>query len=552
MYPEALTEAIRTALHEAAAAGVLPVLDTSVEIERPRDRAHGDWSTNVALAAAKEAGRQPREVAAAVLDHLPPVPHLESAEVAGPGFINFRLSPTWLLEVLRAAAAGPDHARSTIGAGERIQVEFVSANPNGPLHIGHARGAVLGDALCNVLDYAGFDVTREYYFNDGGVQMDLYAASIEARYLQVHGIDIDVPDDGYRGDYIIDWANELVDEVGDDLVRLDPEDRRTAIFHWGLERAMSDIRQTLDLARIRFDVWFSEQQVHDDGSLDAALTLLDDRGFTYRADDALWFRTSTFGDVKDRVLVKSDGSPTYLAPDIAYHRNKFERSFSRVINIWGADHHGYIDRMKAAVAALGYDPRRLEIIITQLVNLTRAGAPVRMSTRAGELITFREVLDEVGVDAARYFLVAFSPDTAVTFDLELAKRRSMDNPVYYLQYAHARVASLLRFAAEQGVAARPIDDVDLSLLTDPAELDVLRQVDRLREEIEEAARRRAPHRIATYGQELAGAFHKFYTDCRVVTDDAELTQARMWLVEASRSALVAVLGILGLTAPEEM
>jgi len=555
MFPDALHDAVRQALSSATAAGALPDLsDVEFVIERPRDRSHGDWATNAALAAAKPAGKPPRDVATAIVAHLPEVPHLASAEIAGPGFVNFTLSSSWYFEVLRGAAeGGPEHARSDIGAGERIQVEFVSSNPNGPLHIGHGRGGVIGDVVARVLAYIGHPVEREYYYNDAGVQMDRFAASMEARYLQALGEDAEFPEDGYHGAYIAEWAGEMRAEVGDRFAGFPPDERRTAIRKWGLARAMRDIEETLEMARIPFDVWTSETDLHADGRVAAAIGVLRSRGHVYDADGAVWFRTTEFGDEKDRVLVKSDGEFTYMAPDVAYHHDKFQRGFDRAINVWGADHHGYVPRMKAAVEALGYDPDRLEIVINQMVGVTRGGEPVRMSTRAGEFITFREVLEEVGTDATRYFLAAFSPDTAIDFDLERAKEQSMDNPVYYLQYAHARMVSLQQFAASEGVERKPLDEVDLGVLTHPAEMEMLKQVDRLREETIEAARFRAAHRITAYGHDLATAFHRFYSECRIVVpDEPEVTQARLWLVEAAKSALLAVLGLLAISAPEKM
>jgi len=548
-FSETIRSAVRQALSAAAADGSLPALDDiDFVVERPRDRANGDWSVNVAMMSAKRAGRPPRDIAAAVVSHLAAVAYQGSVEVAGPGFINFTLAPGWYHEVLRRAAlGGPEHARSDAGAHERIQVEFVSSNPNGPLHIGHGRGGVIGDVLCRMLEYVGHPVSREYYYNDAGVQMDRFAASLEARYLQALGRDTAVPDDGYQGEYLVQWGQELAAEFGESLV-----DDLPRLRHWGMERAMRDIEETLVLARIPFDVWFSELDLHRDGRVQAAIEVLREHGHVYEAEGATWFRTTTFGDEKDRVLVKSDGEFTYIAPDVAYHLDKFRRGFDRVINIWGADHHGYIPRMKAAVAALGFDPDRLEVLITQTVNLTRGGEPVRMSTRAGEFVTFREVLEEVGTDATRYFLAAFSPDTAMTFDFEAARAQSMDNPVYYLQYAHARVRSLERFAAEQGVVRRPLAEVDLAVLTHPAEAEMLRQIDRLGEEVAEAAARRAPHRLTGYGQEFATSFHRFYSECRIVTEDPAVTQARLWLVEAAKSVLAAILGMLALDAPETM
>lgn len=551
-FPDVIEQAVQSALASVTAAGSIPELGTvAFVVERPRDRDHGDWATNIALVAAKQAGVAPPDLAALVVEHLPDVPYLASTDIAGPGFINFTLAPDWYHEVLRKAAdGGPDHARGKRGSGERIQVEFVSSNPNGPLHIGHGRGGVIGDVIANALDYAGYPVSREYYYNDAGVQMDRYAASLEALYLEVNGLDTEFPEDGYHGAYVREWAEQLFAEQGDSLVDLD--DRRDRIRQWGLERAMLEIEETLEMAGISFDQWFSETTLHESGDVDRSIEVLRERGHVYEDDGASWFRTTDFGDEKDRVLVKSDGEYTYIAPDIAYHRDKFERGFDRAINVWGADHHGYIPRMKAAVQALGYEPDRLEVLINQMVNVSRGGDPVRMSMRTGEFISFREVLEEVGTDATRFHLAAFSPDTTINFDLEEAKAQSMDNPVYYLQYAHARMCSLEAFAAEQGIVRQPMDEVDLSVLDHPAEFALLREADRLGEEIAEAARRRAPHRVATYGTDFATAFHRFYSECRVVVDDPGVTQARLWLIAASKSVILAVLGVLGLSAPETM
>ncbi len=554
-FPEAIHGAVSSALGSLFADGLLPSdpADWRFVVERPRDRTHGDWAANAAMVGSSRSGMPPRQLAAAILECLPDVPFLEGAEIAGPGFINFTLARDWYVEVLRVAAdGGPEHARVADGAGERIQIEFVSSNPNGPLHIGHARGAVVGDVIARVLDYVGHPVEREYYYNDAGGQMTRYAASLEAAYRTALGVTTPIPEDGYHGAYVVEWGAELAEEKGDALLRLSGEEREAETLAWGLARAMRDIEETLEMVHIPFDVWFSERTLHERGDVDTALARLEAGGHIYRADGASWLRTSEFGDEKDRVVVTSDGRYTYLAPDIAYHLDKFGRGFDRVINVWGADHHGYIPRMKASLAALGLDPERLEIVITQTVSLARGGEPVRMSMRAGEFVTFREVIEEVGADAVRYFLAAYSPDTPITFDLDEAKRQSMDNPVYYLQYAHARMRSLEDFAADQGVQRLPLADTDLSLLVHPAELEVLKQCDRLREEVREAALRRAPHRMTAFGYDVATAFHRFYTDCRIVTDDVALTHARLWLVEAVKSVMLAVLGLLGIAAPDRM
>jgi arginyl-tRNA synthetase len=546
MFPDAISDAIGTALAAAAAAGALPPVEVAVEVERPRDPAHGDWSSNVALAASRAAGKNPRVVAELVVEHLPPIDHLESVDIAGPGFLNFRLGHSWLREVLRSAASDPSWGRSGAGAGQRVLVEFVSSNPTGPLHIGHARGGFLGDALSNLLDLAGYEVGREYYFNDAGGQMDRYGASFLARYRGDP-----VPEDGYHGAYLADWAAELRAAQGPDLGDV-------AAVAWGVDRAMAHIRATLERAGIAMDGFVSEQSIHDKGEVDASLKAMREAGHLYEEEGATWFRATTFGDEKDRVLIKSDGTHTYVVPDIAYHWDKFRRGYDTLINIWGADHHGYIPRLKAGLQAAGYDPDRLEVIITQLVTLTRGGEPIKMSTRAGEFVTLDEVLDDVGVDAARYHLLAFSPDTAITFDLDEVARQSMDNPVYYLQYAHARMCSLEQFAAEQAVDRGPLDDADLAVLTHDAEVALLRAIDRFPEEVEEAALRRAPHRLTAYGYGLAGAFHKFYADVRIVgehegvTIPPATTAARLWLVEAAKATVAAVLAILGIAAPRQM
>jgi arginyl-tRNA synthetase len=549
---ETITDAVEASLAAAVAAGAVGKLDAvQFVVERPRDRAHGDWATNAALVASKQAGIPPRDLATLIIEHLPDVEYLASTDIAGPGFINFTLDPGWYLEALRTAAlGGSDHARGVAGSKERVQVEFVSSNPNGPLHIGHGRGGVIGDVIARSLEYAGHPVSREYYYNDAGVQMDRYAASLEALYLEMNGVAAEFPEDGYHGAYVHEWATEMNAEVGASLV--EAADRRDQIRQWGLVRAMRDIEETLELARIPFDVWFSEKTLHDSGAVDRSIASLRERGHVYDSEGAVWFRTTEFGDEKDRVLVKTDGAYTYISPDVAYHDDKFQRGFERVINVWGADHHGYVVRMKSAIEALGYDPDRLEIVINQMVNLSRGGDPMRMSMRAGEFVSFREVLEEVGTDATRYHLAAFSPDTTINFDLEIAKAQSMDNPVYYLQYAHARMCSLEGFAAAEGIVRSELETVDLSVLDHAAERALLLEIDRLGEEIAEAAARRAPHRVTTYGTAFATAFHRFYNECRVVTDDPAVTQARLWLIAASKNVILAVLGVLGLSAPESM
>ncbi|MGI9602787.1 MAG: arginine--tRNA ligase [Acidimicrobiales bacterium] len=533
MIRDLLADAIRSAL---GALGVDPLPD-DIHLERPARREHGDWSTNIALASAKHAGRNPRELATELADHLNAhtPPHVESVDVAGPGFVNFHFDDSWLHDLLRQVVAeGADgYARHT-GDGGTVNVEFVSANPNKPLHGGHARGACLGDSVARLLERCGHTVTRETYLNDRGVQMGLFAESLAAR---ARGEE--PPEDGYHGDYLIDWAAEMPADA-------DPLD-------WGYERALQSHRETLERVNVHFDVWFSERSMVADGKIEAALDDLRSHDVVFEDDDATWLRTTDYGDDKDRVLVKSDGDFTYLAPDIAYHRDKFSRA-DTLINIWGADHHGYVLRMKAAMQALGHDPSELDIIITQLVDLERDGEMVRMSGRAGDMITFDEIIDEVGGDAARFTYLIQSADSRQTLDLDLVAAQVMENPVFYVQMAHARLCSIQRKAAEAGFDSPDGQTVDLTLLTHERELAVLRSLSELPEQVVLAAHDRAPHKISTWLREFAATVHGFHHDCYVVGDDIspELTQARLALVEAARIGLAIGLDLLGVSAPESM
>lgn len=534
MIHDHLVGALRSAL---AALGV--EAPAKINLERPARREHGDWSSNVALASAKVAGRKPRDLAQALADHLTanPPTHVLKVEVAGPGFVNFFLADTWLHDVLAAVVdAGVDgFGRSTEGTGTRVNVEFVSANPNGPLHAGHGRGAIYGDTIARLLARRGYDVTREFYLNDRGVQMRNYANSLAAR---KNGRPL--PEDGYAGQYVIDWAAEMP-------AGADP-------LEWGYAKALADQREVLDSLRIHFDVWTSERALVDAGAVEAALDNLRDLGMVYEEGGALWLATTRFGDDKDRVLRKGDGSFTYFTPDIAYHRNKYERGFDLLIDVWGADHHGYVPRMKAAVQALGHDPTELEVVITQLVKLVRGGEEVKLGKRSGNIVELRDVVDEIGADATRFTYLLQSVDTKQTFDLQLAKSQEMDNPVFYVQMAHARVRSLERFAADRGVTRQPFAGVDVTQLSSDRELDVLRALVEFDDVMAAAVDLRAPHRIVAWLRELSAAFHGFYHDCKVVGDDVEpaVTQARLWLVEATRIGLRAGLDVIGVSAPESM
>ncbi len=534
MIRDDLAEAVRSAL---VALAVEP-LPEQVAMERPANRDHGDWSSNVALASAKKAGRNPRELAAQLVDHLnADLPaHVESVEIAGPGFVNFRLAPTWLHDVLtevitegEAGYAAPD-----VGGGKAVNVEFVSANPTGPVHAGHARGAAHGDSVARLLARTGHKVTREFYINDRGVQMQLYGASLAARKAGE-----EPPEGGYQGEYITDWAAGMPDDV-------DP-------VAWGEDRALADQREVLSAFGVDFDVWYRELSLVEAGLIEEALADLRERGVVYDADGATWLRSTDFGDDKDRVLVKSDGELTYLMPDIAYHRDKFSRA-DQLINIWGADHHGYVARMKAAMSALGHDPEELDVEIVQLVDLLKDGEPVKISKRAGNLIELRDVIDEVGADAARLTYLLQSIDSRQTVDLAVVASQGMENPVFYVQMAHARIHGIARRVVEAGVTRVPLADTDLSVLVHEREVELLRILSDLPDVVAIAARDRAPHRVTTWVRELAGAFHGFYHDCYVIGDGVspELTQARLWLVESARIGLAIGLDLLGVSAPESM
>ncbi len=530
---------------ESAAAGVgLDPAAVNWTIERPARREHGDWSCNIAMASAKAAGRNPREIAGDLVTALEAMDldHVDRVEIAGPGFVNFRLAPSWLHDVLTTVVeAGQDgYARLDIGAGTKVNIEFVSSNPNGPIHAGHGRGAAYGDALARILERSGFDVTREFYLNDRGVQMLRYAESLLARKRGE-----DVPEDGYAGQYVADWAAEMPDEVVDAGIE--------AVRAWGYERALADQREVLDAFHVHFDVWSSEQALVDSGAMDTALSDLRARGHAFDADGATWLRSTDFGDDKDRPLVKSDGEPTYLLPDTAYHRDKFERGFDLLIDVWGADHHGYVPRMKAAIEALGHDPTEFEVQIVQIVRLERDGKEVRLSKRAGDIVELRDLIDHVGADVARLTYLLQSIDSQQTIDLGLITSQSSENPVFYVQMANARIHAIVAKATEAGIERAPLADADLSLLTHEREIELLRVLSELPDTLGIAARDRTPHTITNWVRELADRFHGFYHDCYVIGDvPADLTQARLWLVESARIGLSIGLDLLGVSAPEHM
>jgi arginyl-tRNA synthetase len=544
----ALVEALSGAADELGLTGDLP----PIELSKPKLKEHGDFSTNVALALASRVGRAPRQVAQVIVDHLPAADFIERAEVAGPGFVNLFVTDGWLYDVLRDVVERGERYGWSEPTSRAVQVEYVSANPTGPLHIGHARNAAIGDAIANVMHAAGWRVEREYYFNDAGHQMELFGASVEARYLELFGRAAEMPEDGYPGEYLVDVARDIAAAFGDSLVDLPEEERHERLLHEGAERVLAMIKNTLARFGVGFDVYFSERTLHDSGEIDEAVKLLREAGHAYEAEGAVFFRSTGFGDDKDRVLIRSNGAPTYFAADCAYVIDKFRRGFDHLIYVWGADHHGDVVRVKGAARALGYDPDAVEMILYQWVSLYRGGEAIGMSKRAGTFVTLDELLDEVGADATRFTLLSRSNDSSLDFDTEVVKRQSMDNPVYYVQYGHARIASVLRHAAERGVGLQPVEEADLSLLSTEAELDLLRVIAEMPEEVRQAADLRAPHRLTHHAQDLAARVHRFYTDCRVVTDDDALTQARLWLCAAAKQAIANVLALLGVSAPQSM
>lgn len=524
-------------------------------LEEPRERQHGDLATNLAMVLTKQARKSPREIAGILIKHFDTRgTWVQASEIAGPGFINFKLDPAWLTGVIpQVLGQGSDYGKTDLGQGQKVQVEFVSANPTGLLHMGNARGAALGDSLASLLSMAGYEVSREFYINDAGNQIYNFALSLEARYLQQLGQDVPFPEGGYHGEDLIDTVKGLIEKVGNKYLNVETELRREFLVRYALEEKLTQIRQTLEEMGVHYDVWFSEQSLHDSGAVKGAMEELEKKGYIYEKEGALWLKSTLFGDEKDEVVVRSNGTPTYFAADIAYHRNKFERGFERVINIWGADHHGHVARMKGAMSALGYNPDNLEIILMQLVRLIQNGEVVRMSKRSGQYITLRELMDEVGKDAARFFFILRDPDSTVEFDLDLAKAESSDNPVYYVQYAHARLCSILRQADELGYNYSEMpSEGELARLDSTEERDLLKKIADLPSEIGTAARLMEPHRMARYVLDLAGLFHTFYNSQRVLVDEEGLRKPRLALVRSTQQVLANVLGVLGVTAPERM
>ncbi|MSQ12893.1 MAG: arginine--tRNA ligase [Dehalococcoidia bacterium] len=552
MIRELLAQRFRDAFAAAQAQGALPPGAPADEIiERPQKPEHGDFACTIAMKAARTLRLPPIKIAQAVVPLVDKGAEIQDMDIVPPGFINVRLSPAWLqghVEAIRAEGERFGHVAS--GAGRRVQVEFVSVNPTGPIHVGHARGAVLGSALANIMAAAGYDVTREYYVNDAGTQMQLFYRSLYARYLQALGRQAEMPQDGYRGQYVVEFCQELAKEMGTRLADMPEEQGLAEIGRIGLERMLAAIRTDLEAVRVTFDVWFSERSLFADGTYEKSMELLKQGGYLVNRDGALWFESTRLGDDRDSVMVRRTGAPTYFASDAAYHYNKLcVRKFDRVVDIWGADHQGHVNRVKAVAEALGADPSKLTVIIGQMVALKRGGEAVRASKRTGELVTLRELVEEVGQDACRFFFLARSPEAQMEFDLDLAVKQSQDNPVYYLQYGHARIAGILRNAAERGLRH---DDGDVALLTAPEELDLIRKLLSLPELVEAMAQRLEPHHLPHYALELATAFHLFYDRCRVISEDEALTKARLKLVDAARIGMAQCLRLMGMATPDRM
>ena len=562
-----ITEALTSALDDGSL-----VLETIPEpaLERPREEAHGDWACTVAMRLAKEARMNPRQIAQVIIDHLPDNALVATTDIAGPGFINFTLNPASFQEVVREVRMkGEDYGRSELEKPCKVNLEYVSANPTGPMHVGHGRWAALGDSMARIMRHAGYSVDEEFYVNDEGNQMNVFADSLVVRYLQLLGEKIELPEQSYGGAYMIELAQQIIDTDGDIWRDADPDERRQVFRERGYAAMMDSVRDTLSLFGNHFDTYFSEHSLFipgDDGKnkVEHAFDAMKQRGFIYKDEGATYFKSTEFGDEKDRVLIKQNGELTYFMSDVAYHYDKKQRGYDLLLDIWGADHHGYIPRCRAMMAAWGY-PDDLEVVLGQLVNLYRDGKAVRMSKRTGEMITFRELIDEVGVDATRYLMLSRSSDQPIDFDIDLAKKQDATNPVYYVQYAHARICSILRKAArEQGIedveslspdqlaTMLELDDAALELLTHESELALMKQIDGFTDLVAGAARDRAPFRLTHYAQDLASLFHSFYTNCRVIDEDEALTKARLALVDATRINLSQALSLLGVSSPVAM
>ncbi|MEI3289381.1 MAG: arginine--tRNA ligase [Eubacterium sp.] len=548
---------IENAVNKAMASGDLPQAEIpQFNIEKPANRDNGDYSTNVAMAGARAFKKAPKMIAEAIEKYLElGVTVFEKVEIAGPGFMNFFLSQKFYSDVLKDVfACGENYGKSDYGKGKKILVEFVSANPTGPMHIGNARGGAIGDCLASVLDWAGYSVNREFYVNDAGNQIEKFATSLEVRYLQHFDSSVELPEDAYHGQDIVDHAENFIAEYGDKYVNAQSSERRKALVDYALPKNIAGLEKDLGRYRITYDKWFRESTLHNDGSVQKVIDALKEKGVTYEQDGALWFKASEYGNDKDIVLVRANGLPTYIVPDIAYHYNKLvTRGYDKAIDVLGADHHGYVPRMKAALTALGLDASRLDCVIMQMVRLVRDGETIKLSKRSGKAITLNTLIDEVPLDAARFFFNLREPNSHFDFDLELAAKQSSENPVYYVQYAHARICSIIKKAQEQGVQLRTPNDDELALLNSKEEKDLIRHLSALTDEIVASAKAYDPAKITHYVIELATLFHKFYNAQRVMLDDNEpLMQARLYLCSAVKNTIYNILTMLKITTPEVM
>lgn len=546
-----LKEELKTAIVEAGLCEAQDVPD--ILLETPKDKSHGDYATNIAMQLARVAKKAPKQIAEQITERLnKEKASVSEINIAYPGFINFYMDNSFLRDVIKDVLSKPDtYGESDAGKGEKILVEYVSANPTGTLHLGHARGAAVGDAMCKIMEKAGYQMGREYYINDAGNQINNLAYSVEARYKQALGMDAEMPEDGYHGKDIIEMGQELATAEGDSYLKLADEERLKAFRTYGLNKALEKIKVDLADYRVEFDTWFSEMSLYESGVIDRTLDVLRKQDEIYEEDGATWLRTTKYGDDKDRVLIKKDGSYTYLLPDIAYHEDKFNRGYDRLIDMMGADHHGYIARMKAAVEALGYNREKLDIQITQMVSLVQGGEKVKMSKRTGKAVTLRELMEEVGLDATRYFFAMRSLDTQLEFDMDLAVSKSNENPVFYAQYAHARVCSMLRQGEELGLSYSL--DTDLSPIDSVKEYDLLKAIGDFPAVVADAAAKRTPHKVANYVHDLASALHSFYNAERVLDAEApEKSKARLALMKSTQITLQSALALLGVSAPEKM
>lgn len=551
-----LNEAIALAVEKATQSGDLPEAEMpKFIIEKPADKKNGDFSSNIAMAGARAYHQAPRMIAEAIVKNFSlDGGYIDRCEIAGPGFINFYLSDKYYSDVLKdIVSSGDNYGRSDYGEGKKMLVEFVSANPTGPMHIGNARGGAIGDCLASVLDAAGYDVQREFYINDAGNQIEKFATSLEVRYLQECGRDVELPEDAYHGEDITVHARNFYSEVGDKYAECDSKERRDALVAYALPKNIAGLEADLGKYRIKYDKWFRESTLHNDGSVQKIIEALKEKGVTYEQDGALWFKASEFGNDKDIVLIRANGIPTYIVPDIAYHYNKLvTRGYDKAIDVLGADHHGYIPRMKAALTALGLDADRLDIVIMQMVRLVRNGETIKLSKRSGKAITLNTLLEEVPIDAARFFFNLREPNSHFDFDLELAAKQSSENPVYYVQYAHARICSIIKKAADEGIEVTTPSEEALNRLNSSEERDLISHLASLTDEIIGAAKSYDPARITHYVIELATLFHKFYNAHRVVSDDKELTEARLFLCTAVKNTIKNILVMLKVDVPESM